>query len=125
MLMFGLHLSAAQIVLLRWVLIGAFADALVGVGRSFVKGTFDLALLGRFLVTNIGAVLAPVLLLGLLAASNPAVFGGFFTAACWTAYATFVGAIFTKFGLPLALAQAAIKAAQAQLGQAGQAGQAK
>lgn len=95
-----LSFSPAMQHLLYWVIVGAFVDAMVGVVSAVVKGGFDLQKIGGFLVTNVGAVLLPVVAVGILATSDPS-YQAAFQAACLAAYATFLGSIAAKIGIPL------------------------
>lgn len=112
--MLALHFTAQDVGWMQYVLLGALLDALVGVGASFKSGKFDLALVANFLVTNVGKVLAPVILLAALAATN-GFFQHAFQAACIAAYGAFLGMILAKLGLPVALANAAVQAAKKAL----------
>lgn len=85
---------------LFWVILGAALDAAVGVATSLVKRTFDLALVGRWVVTNVLSVVVGVVVVAMLVAAGLAP-GYIFVSAASTAVATFVGMISMKIGIPI------------------------
>jgi Na+-translocating ferredoxin:NAD+ oxidoreductase RnfD subunit len=93
-------IPAQMVSWLWWLFAAVFADVLFGILTSIGKTKFSLSFVDNYLKTHILNRVVPVLILMILAISNP-VFASAFYVACGTVYASMLGEILGKFGLPI------------------------
>lgn len=100
----ALHLSPTDTSALIGVLVAIGADTLAGILLALVKGTFKLSYIANFVQTSILPYVGGLLVMVLLAATNPAQFDTAFLAAASAVGLKFLGDIVTKLqalGLPV------------------------
>jgi len=90
----------AMMHMLWWVVLAAALDAAVGIVFSLFTGQFDMEKVGHWLVTNVLAVVVPVVVVAILVSAGMFSTAIFYGAAA-TAIATLVGGIAAKIGIPL------------------------
>lgn len=98
--MVHLAIPAAMAGWLWWLFLAVFADVAFGILTSLAKQKFSLAFVDNFLKTHILGRVVPVLILLIVAVGNSA-FQPAFYIACGTAYASLLGEIVGKLGLPI------------------------
>jgi len=95
-----LNLPAQMVSWLWWLFAAVFADVFFGIITSVAKQKFSLSFVDNYLRTHVLNRIVPVLILLILAVSNPAFTSAFYV-ACGTVYASMLGEILGKLGIPI------------------------